>query len=444
MPKELLEAALGQRLVVFAGAGISTESRRAVGDTLASRVLMELEDEKAADLSFPSLMSEFERRFGRRQLLQRVRERFDYMKGFPALQRAATRFHRELSTAFFLNEIVTTNWDTYFEDYAAATPLVTPADYAFWDLPGRKVFKLHGSMNNLSTIIATDADYTRAYRSLRTGTLGSSFKHLLATKRVVFIGYSFGDSDLAKIIQFMKKELGDVLPQSFVVTPHGYSGSEFPAERVIKTDGTHFIRQLKTLAIERGAMRPDSVYDVVADLANDVADARHRAVVKARLPKYPSAVFTWAYQDGLLHALDRILALKASGLYSDPASGRGTLHTYEHARQGAIKTKNYFDAAYIEGYQNGLMTLDIDAVLALRGTPRYFVWGNRDEMVTFAEYMAVLKRASELHKGSVKDAERLIKLSGGLDPVHTPFLNIPKLVEASRPKRKRAASHSTH
>jgi NAD-dependent SIR2 family protein deacetylase len=432
MPPELLKAALEGRLVIFAGAGISTESRRAVGDTFASRVVQELDDPDTAKLTFPSLMSEFERRFGRRHLLQRIRERFDYLKGFTELHRAATRFHRELATAYFLNEIVTTNWDTYFEELASATPIVIPEDYAFWDLPGRKVFKLHGSMHNLSTIVATEGDYAKCYKRLKTGALGSTFKHILATKRIVFVGYSFGDSDLAKILQFMKKELGGVLPQSFVVSPHGYSGTDFPAERVIATDGTYFIRRLKELAVERHAMRPDSVYDVVADLANSVAEARHKAVVSVRPKQHPAVIHTWAYQDGLLHALDRILALRTTGMYSDPSGLRGTLHSYEHGRRGAIALRNYFDAAYIEGYQNGLMSIEMDPDLAYHGTPRYFVWGNRDEMYTLSEYRTVLARAESLHKAAVKQAQALIRGAGGLDVVHTPFLDLPKLVAASQ------------
>jgi hypothetical protein len=129
--------------------------------------------------------------------------------------------------------------------------------------------------------------------------------------------------------------------------------------------------------------------------------------------------------------LDRILALRPTGLYSDPASVRGTLHTYEHARQGAIRLKNYWDAAYIEGYQNGLMTLEIDPEVAYNGTPRYFVWGHKDEMHTVSEYLAALRKAESLHKGAVQQARRLVGQAGGMDVLHTPFLNIPKLAAAS-------------
>ena len=405
MPEELFDAALQRRLVIFAGAGISTESRRAIGDTFAGRIALEMGREEPA--TFPKLMSEYEARFGRRQLLQRIRERFEYLHAFRELEQAATRFHREVATAFFLDEIVTTNWDTYFEDYAAAIPMVVPADYAFADLRGRKVFKLHGSMHNLGTIVATEADYRRCYSRLRTGTLGATFKHLLATKSVVFVGYSFGDSDLSRILRFMRRELGALLPRSYVVTPHGYTGDDFPEDRIIKTDGTYFVTKLKQLAVDRGAMRPNSVYDVVANLHDRVVDARLESLDKTRPDRHPAVIYSWSYQDGLLHALERINALRSSGFYSDPRSVSGTLHSYEHARRGAIRKRNYWDAAYIEGYQNGLTVLEVDAE-AVEGAPLYFVWGSKSTLLTFAEFRSALKKASTLHKTATRRAERIL------------------------------------
>ncbi len=434
LPQELLTAALGHKLVVFAGAGISTESRRAMGDTFADRVAMEL-GEPIGGRTFPQLMTAYEGRFGRPQLLQRIRSRFDYIKGFPELHRSATRFHKELATAYFLDQIVTTNWDTYFEEFAGASPIVIPADYAFWDLSGRTVFKLHGSMHNLGTLVATENDYARCYRQLQRNTIGSTLKHLLATKRVVFIGYSFGDSDLAGILAFMRRELGDLLPRSFVVTPHGYSGKDFPPERVIATDGAYFIRKLKDAAVAAGHMRPDTIYDKIGRLADRVARARHRAASRFHVDKDPSAIYTWAYQDGLLHAFERVEALKPTGHYSDPHAGHGVIAHYEAARKGAIRTRQYFDAAYINGYQNGLLALDFDEETTHQ-MPLYFVWGSDSELVEFGEFKRELRNAPQLHKGANDEARRLVQKAGGLVPVHTPFLDVDGLAAASRSTRK--------
>lgn len=50
------------------------------------------------------------------------------------LEERATMFHRELSELHFVKTIVTTNWDTYFEDYCAAVPITIPEDFVYWDV----------------------------------------------------------------------------------------------------------------------------------------------------------------------------------------------------------------------------------------------------------------------------------------------------------------------
>jgi hypothetical protein len=89
---------------------------------------------------------------GRAKLLRKIKDRFDYIRSFPELYRIATRFHRELSTLFLVDTIVTTNWDSFFEDECGALPFVTADDYAFWEQSVRKVFKIHGSANSLGSI----------------------------------------------------------------------------------------------------------------------------------------------------------------------------------------------------------------------------------------------------------------------------------------------------
>jgi hypothetical protein len=428
MPADLLADALAGRLVILAGAGVSTETRLLLGHTFADTCRNELGD-SAGDLDFPNLMTAYEARFGRAQLLQRARGRFDYIRSFPRLQLAASRFHRELSTMPFLTEVLTTNWDTYFESFASATPIVIPDDYAFWNLPGRKVIKLHGSMNNLGTVVATAKDYDSCYRRLDRGTIGASLKHILATKRIVFIGYSFGDSDLTRLIKFVRKELGDVLPRSYVVSPHGYEGADFPPERVISTDGTHFLEVMKQSAVEAGAMRSDDVYEVVDDLMERVLRARRRSAVRFHPSKYPSAIYNWAYEDGMLHALGRIHVLRPSGYYSHPNAAHSTIHAYELAYRGAVKKRQYFDAAYIHGYLNGMLTPYIgrDAVTQ---APVYFVWGAKRGNPTFKEFSADLRKAGQLHKGATAKAERMVAKMGGLVPVHGYTLDVEDLMVA--------------
>ena len=347
-PPDLVDAALAGDLVVFAGAGVSTEARVVGEATLYDRIAGELELTDS-ELTFPSLMSAYVTKHGRRQLLQRVRERLEYIAAHPELWHFATRFHHALATAFFLRNVVTTNWDTYFEDVCAAIPIVVPPDYAFWEMPGRKVFKLHGSMHNLGTIVATEADYNGCYRRLRSGLIGSTFKHMLATRRMVFIGYSFRDPDLTRILSYLKRELAGVLPQSWLVSPHGAATRDFPTERIIATDGTYFIHKLKEVAVERGVMRPDSAYFRTFELADRLSTARKR-LHGTDLRRQPAAVHAMVYQDGLGHALERIGRMIPSGDYSDPHRTYHLMRSYEMALTGAVRKRHYIQASYIEGY----------------------------------------------------------------------------------------------
>lgn len=170
LPDHLLDQLTKGNLVVFAGAGISTETSTAFSFTFYDGIRAELRLDPKNKPPFPAVMSMYcKQPDGRRKLLEKLRSRFSYVEAFPELLRAATRFHQEISTLFYIDTYVTTNWDDYFERYCGATPFVTAEDFAFWNMPGRKVFKIHGSVSNYGSLVATDEDYRRARRQLERG-----------------------------------------------------------------------------------------------------------------------------------------------------------------------------------------------------------------------------------------------------------------------------------
>ncbi|MGO9014348.1 MAG: hypothetical protein ACLQF0_05145 [Dissulfurispiraceae bacterium] len=130
---ELMGELLNGSVTVFAGAGISTEARSVLKTTFYESVAAEI-GHTGLFLTFPDLMEEYCRQpNGRFKLLKQIKDRFDYISSFPELTRWATRFHRELGTFFPVRNIITTNWDTYFEQFCNATPFVTDPDLAFWE-----------------------------------------------------------------------------------------------------------------------------------------------------------------------------------------------------------------------------------------------------------------------------------------------------------------------
>ena len=101
-------------VVVFAGAGISTENRDYAVSTLYDRLRHEIGE--AAELSFPQLCQKYcDQPDGRIKLIQQINDRFDYFKAFSEFFFAMTGFHRALTPLFMVTDVITTNWDDFFE-----------------------------------------------------------------------------------------------------------------------------------------------------------------------------------------------------------------------------------------------------------------------------------------------------------------------------------------
>jgi SIR2-like domain len=422
MPDQLLDTCADGRLVVFAGAGVSTESRTVRPETFYDEIAAELGGLRDEHESFPDLMSRFESTKTRRVLLQRIVERLDYINAFPELQRMATRFHSELATLFYVTEIVTTNWDPYFEQVCGALPLVTDRDFALSDLPGRKVLKIHGSIYNVGSIIATRQDYDRCYRTLSRSVLGGTLKNLLATKTVLFVGYSFGDNDFSRIYRFIRREMADVLPRSYVVTLDQTVPKEAGESHAITTDGTYFVRRLKAELLPRGCLLDDQQWNAIPPALIDLEQRHVELYAQCDLRRLPAAVLCGHYQDGLLHALERMLERRGTGEYSHIHHVERLIEQYEDMRRDAVRSKRYHDASYIEGYQNGLLYLLSDPK-DRRSLPRYFVYGSKLELNSLAAFKKEAARASELHHQAYRQAERIAaRWSPGIVPHHMPQL----------------------
>lgn len=421
MPRDLVDACADNRLVIFAGAGVSTESRSVLQDTFYETIASKLGD-GATNGSFPEVMSNFVEKRGRPALLQEIMERLNYIDAFPELRRSATRFHRELSTLFYISEIVTTNWDAYFEEAMGATPLVSAKDFALWDMPGRKVFKIHGSIFNLGSIVATSDDYAACYRALNTNILGATLKHLLATKTVLFVGYSFGDSDFNRIYRFISKEMADVLPRSYVVTLGDPDAANTHGAHIIKTDATFFVRCLKGKLLSRGCLLDDERWFGIAEQLFDVERRHDELYEKIDLRRLPAAVLCGHYQDGLIHAFERMLRQRRTGEYSHIHRVEQLVGKYEERRKELVRAKRYQDAAYATGYQNGLLYLLIDD-RGRRALPLYFVYGSSVELRSLTAFRREAKVAQQLHRQAYAQAERIAqRWNPPMIPHHRPEL----------------------
>jgi hypothetical protein len=425
MPRELYAAIKGGDVVLFAGAGVSTEGRPVAVATLYEQVCDKLKLDPSEEVPFPDVMTRYCSEVGTRgELLRLIKSHFDYFNSFPELYKVATRFHRELSTIWQLENIITTNWDTFFEDECAAIPFVGAKDFAFWQMRGRKVFKIHGSINSLGSMVVTRQDYKTCYTRLSKGLLGSSMKMALATKTILFAGFSFHDDDFLRIHRFVRKETAGTEPKAYIITLDEKSDARFRSLglRPIYTDAAYFLSKLKQQLINDEQMLPDEKFDALVKILFEIMKAHHRAL-RLDAKRYPDVIFCWAYQDGFRHAIDRILALQKSGYYSHRCNPVNAARTYEfHLRPEKLRGRHYGEVAYIDGYVAGhLYFLGDDQLRRL--TPLYYVYGPDRFIRSFTELRKTLRRPDNIPSRARALARRIVAgIPKGMTLHHPPIL----------------------
>lgn len=428
MPSDIVEAAKRGDLVLFAGAGVSTEKQLVLPTTLYEDIRQELKMPDGDYPPFPELMSMFCEKNNRVELIRRIRRRLDYIESFPEISGFATRFHRELAPIYQLTDIITTNWDGYFEEYCGAVPIVTPEDYRCCNFPERKVFKVHGSINNVGSVVATTVDYRKSYRMLRQSlTIGSYFQSTLATKTVIMVGCSLEDADIKQILRLIRKELGDFAPHYYLVTLEEKETPDYPGLNVtpIFTDATFFIHRLKRTLIADGLLLDDKLFHEVSSIWEKVF-ACHRALSKSRsLKEYPGTIYCASYQDGLMHALERCGARMKTGEYSNPSELMGQIESYEQIKREMRKSKRYLDVAYVDGYLNGLLFLAQGVEEPLLLPPFFYAYGFREDIPSIKEYKKFVETGLIYHQRANERAKRLSEyyLKNSIEYYHPPFFS---------------------
>lgn len=384
MPQKIINELIDKNLVIFCGAGISTETITVLPFTFYSMIYNELKNDKVEvdnSMSFSELMSIFVQNHTYKDLVRLIRERFDYINSFPELKRSASRFHREVASIPQIETIITTNWDEYFEKYCNATPIVNEEDTALWDAANRRVFKIHGSINNLGSIVATKEDYKVSFDNLQKGPMGARLKTILANSTVVFIGYSFGDENINKVIELLTDKTGKYANKYYLVTLDKRWEGSLNIHPII-TCGTNFIHKLKNILVNMGQLRPDNLYRK-SECLNQITIKKHTKFVEEnhkQLKSHPEILLSIAYQDGIIHAYQRAMNDSTNGKYLIPDYLHRSIFSYQKLIENEILEGKIDKASYYYGYQNGLISLLEEFDLA----PPFFIFYN-EKNKTFEE-----------------------------------------------------------
>lgn len=430
LPLDLVKAAHMRDVVIFAGAGISTEVPTAHPVTVMAAVLEKLG--KPDIDSFPDAMQAFQQEFSKTELVQMIKKKFDYVDSFRTLRWHARKFHRELATMPYIEDIITTNWDEFFEQECDATPFVSGQDLPLWNMGGRKVLKIHGSISSPGSIVATEDDYRRRLEDLNTKTLGTLLKHLLATKTVVFVGYSLRDWNFRSIYSTLLEDLKDYAPRAYFVSPFGVDEKDQEQFhlRELKTSGVKFLRELKKINYGTCFIN-DKSYKRVQEYLLDIN--RAEPIAKEVPHKdYPAVLYTWAFHDGARDACTRILIRRTSGEYSSRQFVWDRISTYEQLAENAWAEERYWDEAYISGYLVPLMIMIDDdetrhqagGKTILDSAARYYLPNCTDETLQtaddFREALELSRRRSPATRKVARKMAETIPV--GMIIEHGPFL----------------------
>jgi len=426
LPADLFEALINHELVLFAGAGISTESRNVFPVTLYEDILSEIDHSHKKEISFSKAMTEFcKNRGDRREIIDRIMTRINYVRSFPSLYRQTVEFHRRLAMIPCIKEIVTTNWDDFFEIECHATPFVYEQDMGFWDKPQRKVLKLHGSVNNLGSMVITFEDYEKKYQSLNTGLVGSQLKLLIANKKLVFIGYSFGDEDFDRIYSYVRTQLGDLINKSYIVTLDKLKDNQWEELGLepIYTAGEYFLQVLQHKLELRDCLLSDSTINRVYKELDTLQKEHARLARDIRAFEQPEVIYCLSYQDGIIHAFEHFSHHVNYGESLCKKRIHDLLHTYEGLIEEKRSHGKWFDVAYLQGYLNGYLFVLVNKN-EIKYFPRYLDLSLGRELRTFNEYVNSLGIIDGRRKTITKYAVRFTSDIPDKSIVvqHTPFL----------------------
>ena len=425
-PDELFESIVNHEVVLFAGAGISTEGRNIFPSTLYQDILEEIECSNDNPPSFSQAMSQFCKNKGsRNELIERIVERIYYVRSFPILYSSTVKFHRLLGMIPCIDEIVTTNWDDFFETECHATPFVYEPDMVFWEKPGRKVLKLHGSINNLGSMVITSEDYDKRYNSISTDLVGSQLKLLIATKRLLFLGYSFTDEDFNRLYSFMRSQIGDFMRKFYIVTLDKSNDAKWKdlGLKPIYTAAEYFLQVLVHKLQDRGCLISDDIINVVQK-ALDFTIVQHLQLTsKIKMTKYPEVIFCLSYQDGLINAFERFLHHVQYGESLCENKILHALKTHDKLLKQKQAHKKWYDVAYLKGYLYGYTYVIADDDMR-QLIPHYFNLSMDEGFYTFKEYKKSLTTTQRKRKSISKYASEFVKRYPHPDIVvqHTPFL----------------------
>lgn len=340
-----------------------------------------------------------------------------------------TRFHRALAPLYMIKDIVTTNWDDFFERECGLDAFINDNDMPLWNASSRRLMKIHGSIRNIGSIVATEDDYRRSFRRLNRGPMGAKLKALLAEKTFIYVGYSISDSNYLRIARTIATMTKPHLRQGYIVSPYIDQGriDSFPIPLIpIQTDGAFFLEQVRVHLEKEVGLLSDQAFAVCTELLANAREEHTNTAEAFSRTRNPLLPLCLSYQDGLIHGLQRIKDRRSSGEYHDQEHVHNLVHGYLFKSGEYLKKRDYWNSYYAMGYGDAMMYLLMASQDETAPHPPLFGY-HKDTAFNSLNSVLRFPRKS-VNKALLAQAQRIIartydaKRNITLVPDHTPYV----------------------
>lgn len=226
--KEIFDLIRRERVVLVIGAGFSLKagmpSCSKVCDAIRSALPEEIKN-SAEDMrdfagnDLQQLSNDFIDiwgQTGRDRLIESIKPLFEISPD------ANLSDHEALKKIPHFSKIHTTNYDTLLENTYKENCYVIKQDKDFKDLPEDKVIilKPHGDFDNPDSIIISRSDYDGWFKGDRLEMLWQELERDAVSKSLLFMGYSFSDTNFQDLLKRIKKKLNGSTNQHYLVAPN--------------------------------------------------------------------------------------------------------------------------------------------------------------------------------------------------------------------------------
>ena len=219
MIRHLIDKIRIGKVILWVGAGFSGYAGIPSGNQLMEQLIATSGQreylEGLQEKTLNNIAEEYVQLHGRQELLKVVKKEID-------IHPADISLHLKLKEIPQINTVITTNYDKLFEiAYGESIfSIVRNTGLPMIERNKVKIFKIHGDIDNLDSIVITKSDYNNYFSYQEGQPIWNMIRSLIATHSILFIGYSIGDANIQTILGETIKYLEGNHNECFLVTPY--------------------------------------------------------------------------------------------------------------------------------------------------------------------------------------------------------------------------------